>query len=536
MMMIDSDGHIERDLQRLDQSDPIPFNEGFQKLKRKRSFKAKYAPTTSIFPPRFPIVTFLSSAFSATKDMTTPEGRQIASLDAAAPLPFPPLPEAAAEPAATIICAFESLVRDDILVQVCGFLFLKDVRSVCQVNSRIRNVLLPPQGGRDDESSLRDDYVWKQQAQFLWNLPMEQQKWTTEMNSRFDDLGGETSPLLSRIQLLSLAHHPIPTEFDASIFTPCRWSRTLRSGTIVVRASLRKELEVIPTADGRGPAVRFLGRTGLGDRSVRTNAPLPRPDRLLWRAKRGAILRNPFARPHLGYSTSSLSANRASSTTPLLPAKWRPFVAPSLSIQSQGGEHLAWNVAPRLLSYFEVELLPPSAAADSASSGMCGRSAAEPMISGDGASSYMSTRTRRPHYEFSIRLDSDAALARHGEDEAQTFGSAFRHSKECVAVGLATEDFSMHTRMPGWDAHSWCVVWDVWAGAKRSKRPPLFCLTVFASCCLETVQTSSGATTAMTLVCSTEREACCGATVRPTGAATRWAAVSTGSARRCFSP
>jgi hypothetical protein len=24
-------------------------------------------------------------------------------------------------------------------------------------------------------------------------------------------------------------------------------------------------------------------------------------------------------------------------------------------------------------------------------------------------------------------------------------------------VGLATEEFSMHTRMPGWDSHSWYV-------------------------------------------------------------------------------
>jgi hypothetical protein len=57
-------------------------------------------------------------------------------------------------------------------------------------------------------------------------------------------------------------------------------------------------------------------------------------------------------------------------------------------------------------------------------------------------------------------LDLDANVQeRDADEEGQLFGPALRHSKECVAVGLATEGFSMHTRMPGWDKHSWCVLY-----------------------------------------------------------------------------
>jgi hypothetical protein len=72
-----------------------------------------------------------------------------------------------------------------------------------------------------------------------------------------------------------------------------------------------------------------------------------------------------------------------------------------------------WNVSPRLVSYFEVEILPSNNAV----------AATSPTLEG-----------HRQHHPVPLR---------------------HHHAKDCVAVGLATSDFMLHGKMPGWDQNSW---------------------------------------------------------------------------------
>jgi hypothetical protein len=310
-----------------------------------------------------------------------------------------------------------------------------------------------------------EDYLWKQQAERIWKLPMNNEEWVTDVADLRGGGDGEGScrgrgdaetcrPGLNRVQLLALARHPVPTEVDASIFAPCRWSRTLRSRTVVVlRGSLQKEMEVVPTIDPGRPAVRFLGRTGVGDRSVRANAPLPRPSQLLPK-KRGIGWRNPFVLRRPGNApTAPEAARTAGPANPTLPsARWQPFAIPTL-VQSRPGRPV-WNVAPRLVSYFEVELLPPSAAAAAAT---------DPASKIDSAGYNSAAVSRSPAspsiWPHSYPQDRSDRLILAGIEALRSPVGSVRHSKECVAVGLATEDFALHTRMPGWDAHSWYVTW-----------------------------------------------------------------------------
>lgn len=322
---------------------------------------------------------------------------------------------------------------DDVIVHLSSFFDLGGVRNVSQVNRRFRELLHG------------EEYVWNVQAQRLWtNLPIADQEISWEL--------GSTKPSLSKLEVLALAQHPVPTEVDASIFTPCRWSRTLRSRTVAVRSSLQKELVVVPTDDPAKPAIQFLGTPGHGDRSVRANAPLPRPTQLAPRQRgcwRTAFFRRGLESSSLSPLTSGGTGVVAGSPPTADPSaaptrsKWQPFVVPTLT-HPQGGE-LVWDLSPRLISYYEVEILPSET------------SAARQALGTAGGGPAGSRRPSQPtHGRVRFRLDNEDSDDDSDEEPAAIM-PFFRHSKECVAVGLATEEFSMHTRMPGWDSHSWYV-------------------------------------------------------------------------------
>jgi hypothetical protein len=327
---------------------------------------------------------------------------------------------------------------DDVVVLLSSYLDLGGVRNLAQANRRLRDLLHG------------EEYVWNVQAERLWtSLPMARQEISWES-------GAEERPALSKLETLALAQHSVPTEVDASIFTPCRWSRTLRSRTVAVRSSLQKELAVVPTDDPARPAVQFLGTPGHGDRSVRANAPLPRPTQLLprqrgcWRTaffRRGAEASLLSSSPSSTGETSVVGGSPPNSDPSTAPtrSKWQPFVVPTL-LQRELGGSLAWDLSPRLVSYFEVEILPPAP------------SAAVPYALGTtgGGRAGLRRLALSAHGRVRFRLD-DTDEDEDSDEEPAANMQWLRHSKECVAVGLATEEFSMHTRMPGWDAHSWYV-------------------------------------------------------------------------------
>lgn len=140
--------------------------------------------------------------------------------------------------------------------------------------------------------------------------------------------------------------------------------------------------------------VRYTGPIGAGDRCIRANQPFPKP--------------SPRTTPSL------FSPKRRSIATPSLldficrGAKaavgkrqdYKPFVAPYLDPNN------SLIVTPRMIAYYEVNI-------------------------------------QAKHQEDS--------------DDDQRRPSILRPNNrpsECVAVGLATESFHLHTRMPGWDSQS----------------------------------------------------------------------------------
>lgn len=332
---------------------------------------------------------------------------------------------------------------EDAAAHICGYLDLADVRHFSQAQSSLLRA-----------SILGNDHVWREQAQHLWHLP-HLEHWNSAADDDHSDGPSTFFPWRSPSQLLALAtQKSLPNAADASIFAPSRWSysatRTLRSRTVVrhaVRGSLQKEFEVVvlpppaPVSEGGGtasfPAVRFLGPIGHGDRSIRANAPLPRPTKILSSVgheeesssslSRRLFWRTPpsFLRRLRSSSTGSTSSaeDTPATTEHLAPLhrhhhhpppqsiKWQPFVAPWRLGQTPPGNEEVWDVTPRLVSYFEVEILPPTA-----------------------------TTTAESNAPGSTTAN---AFVRH------------THAKECVAVGLATDDFALHSRMPGWDRHSW---------------------------------------------------------------------------------
>ena len=93
---------------------------------------------------------------------------------------------------------------------------------------------------------------------------------------------------------------------------------------------------------------------------------------------------------------------------------WRPFVCPFVEASS---DRATINVTPRFVSYYEVSILDKPTEDDEDAIG-----------NGDDAMEHR-------------RLPDDAPPTRHLSD--------------CVAVGLATDSFHVHSRMPGWDRRSY---------------------------------------------------------------------------------
>jgi hypothetical protein len=151
-------------------------------------------------------------------------------------------------------------------------------------------------------------------------------------------------------------------------------------------------------------AVQFTGQVGDGDRCIRANQPLPRPHALTKAQQR--VLRqgkNLWQR----YWTARVGTKPSESRK----AVWRPFVAPFRLDQTTPAR---FSVTPRLVSYFEIQIL-------------------------DTAELDAST----PAVESSVgRRRAPLPWSRSG-------------SAECVAVGLSVSNFSLHSRMPGWDPYSY---------------------------------------------------------------------------------
>jgi hypothetical protein len=206
--------------------------------------------------------------------------------------------------------------------------------------------------------------------------------------------------------LLSMAAASTPTQIDASLFEPTRWSRSLR--TYRPRRNASSELRLLQppcldpassssSSSSSAPSltVQFTGVVGLGDRCIRADQPLPRPQ---------LLKRYTADRPSSSVTCAASLLQRFRNCSGRSQV-FKPFVAPFVDADKRV------NLTPRLVSYFEVSILtkPTDFAPD-----------------------------QRPLRIRHDRFDERDAVA-----------------PECVAIGLATSSFCLHSRMPGWDKHSY---------------------------------------------------------------------------------
>jgi len=208
--------------------------------------------------------------------------------------------------------------------------------------------------------------------------------------------------------------------------------------------------------------VKFSGRVGQGDRCVRSNHPLPRPTpaAMSWTLachpnfpimpKAGDIRkRSQFhgagATSDVGSTRSNLldlvcrSAQAVVSNHPF--PTWRPFVAPFLSHSNSShslfddamktddnSRPIRVNLTPRYVSYFEISILE------------------DPLDSMNEGGEANPNRVAEQHGHPLHNNPNNPV-------DEQIEGASSNRS-DCVAIGVAMDDFDWHSRMPGWDSFS----------------------------------------------------------------------------------
>jgi len=264
-------------------------------------------------------------------------------------------------------------------------------------------------------SSAAVEAIWKPACQQQWPWTAHQKLVNHSFSSKSTTTIATTST--NHPFLLSLAcEKELATKIDESLFTKAASSnrrlRSLRSNSSRRRAQQAEQQQPVELVTQPSGAVQFTGTVGVGDRCIRANAPLPRPeplpDKNSSNNNKAANIFSRFARKHPVLCRYDLEHD----------AVWKPFVAPfavAVDPQKNGNNNTnnqgCMDVTPRLVSYYEVSIL---------------EAPQEPL----------DTPARRPSPLL--------AASRHHRSVAA----------ECVAVGLATNDFHLHTRMPGWDRES----------------------------------------------------------------------------------
>jgi len=291
-------------------------------------------------------------------------------------------------------------MADDVQLQIVSYVSLEDVRCLMAANRRYRKLLFT-----------RD-------AQNLWQNWCESHEWVSLTGKiMVDDLSLPTAARPKAVPnvfcnwhqqanlslLLSMAQSQ-PTDVDVVQLNEYHSHQQANS-----RSRRRRSRHRIHTTDGSQPllkydhigahqeaVVQFTGSVGQGDRCVRANKPFPRPTLINtgeWMVPPSqAGMHGKLTPDHSGKPQHCLLDLFCRSARAVSPPRpaWRPFVAPFFSDNHDAVMHLT----PRFASYFEVSIM-------------------EPTDGGKGSS-----------------------------------------STDCVAVGVSTESFDWHTRMPGWDEKS----------------------------------------------------------------------------------
>jgi hypothetical protein len=317
---------------------------------------------------------------------------------------------------------------NDAQIHIYAFLDVDSIRQTMQVNHAVRKLLLS-----DASETLWKDFVGRQ-WQFLDAAKAAFQDFCgfkAAVSADNTTTSTTDSPSLLNYQLLlALASKTCSSRVNESLFVPCRWSRSLQRYAAITSPTTRRTVTnqahrslteqdavvLLRTVETKGEsAVQFTGKVGQGDRCIRADQPLARP--VLQQNQRQRSTHCAYNQDQDSDSDASSKSSRRQSllhhfrrrrtkTKSAVPnfsktSIWRPFVAPFCSSNNRNVKRM--NLTPRLVSYFEVSIL------------------------------------EAPEDELARSWRGLPAPAA---------------SSECVAVGLAAHEFSIHTRMPGWDPYS----------------------------------------------------------------------------------
>jgi len=341
----------------------------------------------------------------------------------------------------------ETTLSNDLLVQVFRFLSVQqgDVARCSQVNRRFRWLLTK-------------NYVWKQfVCEQIWPYLVEQQQEAAPPAVEFVGVD-QQRPLYKMYP--RMCERP-PTKVDETLFEfPSRWSgdalrampdriarqaaslaagaallaEAIASGTNEIGPHLRT-VAVEGNSDNnnnsrRVDAVQYTGKVGYGDRCVRSDHPLPRPTiaSAASASNEGdedtttAAASGPFSSKHSPAAVKALwNMISSQSSNKNRPPKWEPVVT---AIRTNGGDNsCCWDVSPRYTSYFEVSIRAPPT----------------PLDGDEQAGPTFNSRSRN----------------NTNRNRSSSSSSSTNSHQECVAIGIATREFRMHSRMPGWDSASW---------------------------------------------------------------------------------
>lgn len=288
----------------------------------------------------------------------------------------------------------------DVDLNVFSFLDMQGLRSVMGLNHKFRNLLL----SEDAHSCL-----WMQQCRSAWDglLP------PSDSNPRFVDqlslptaAGAFPTHNVNLPLMISMTPSNLPTKVDESMLGSCRRTRRLlyyrlRQDRLVrirepqhLLQQTNNQAELLAyddKSDGKR-IIRYTGLVGSGDRCIRSNHPLPRPQR-----KDDAASIDPAkGSTKLQPSLFDLLCRGSKAVKGICLNRWRPFCAPYVDAD------YSIQVSPRMVAYFEVSIL-----------------------------------------QKNNEGEEDLPSSLRSEEQ-----------RDCVAVGIATESFHCQTRMPGWDNQS----------------------------------------------------------------------------------
>jgi len=334
---------------------------------------------------------------------------------------------------------FQNLA-DVIKLNILGYLNFKDVRSAQQACKSIDSVL----------KTREAHWLWKDLMNFMW-------PWLNIGYSHNISDGCATN-VTNYSAILAQCSENQPTDihplFAERIVARKVWNHRLNTFRSILREPEFRTYSMSPTIKNYDKSTehfqdvtvwQFKGAAGQGNRCIHSDKPFPRPPVQTSSHSQqsssekfdpnSSLLSFSSGYPNMSF-LDILKQKTKKVKTPTNLETMLPFVSPFWSKRSPpiSSSHddksmscLELNLAPRLIAYFEVSILPRDTSREDTLSNM-----GFPRLIG--------------HHDNANRIENgDARYQRQNRDMS-----------ECIAIGISNEHFNRETKeMPGWDKCSY---------------------------------------------------------------------------------